>query len=46
MSKKLDDVVRRIGGMIIEIRGERVILDSDLAVLFGVTTKGHQGQAL
>ncbi|MEI6516710.1 MAG: ORF6N domain-containing protein [bacterium] len=39
MSKKLDDVVRRIGGMIIEIRGERVILDSDLAVLFGVTTK-------
>jgi hypothetical protein len=39
MSKKLHDVVRRIGGMIIEIRGERVILDSDLAVLFGVTTK-------
>lgn len=32
-------MVRRIRNTIIEIRGEKVILDSDLAALYGVTTR-------
>ena len=31
--------VDRLGQLIYEIRGERVMLDSDLAVIYGVTTK-------
>jgi len=31
--------VERIEGAILEIRGERVMLDADLAVIYGVTTK-------
>jgi hypothetical protein len=29
----------RIGGRIVLVRGEKVLLDSDLAALYGVTTK-------
>jgi ORF6N domain-containing protein len=31
--------LKRIEGIILVIRGEKVILDSDLAALYGVTTK-------
>src|SRR6516225_1268721 len=33
------DVARRIEGMIFFIRGQRAMLDSDLAKIYGVTTK-------
>ena len=39
MSKELTKVpIERIESTILSIRGERVIIDSDLAKLYGVTT--------
>jgi len=31
--------LRRIAGAIVELRGQRVLLDAELAALYGVTTK-------
>ena len=33
------DTFKRISGRILELRGQRVILDSDLAALFGVPVR-------
>src|ERR1700683_2316591 len=39
MSKKVKGTVENIGSLIQTIRGRRVILDSNLASIYGVTTK-------
>ncbi len=39
MNEKLPSVVENIGSLIRTIRGQRVILDSDLARIYGVPTK-------
>ena len=37
--KQLAVTVERLAGLIYEVRGERVMLDSDLATIYGVETK-------
>lgn len=44
ISKAQSTLYKRIEGIIFQLRGEKVILDSDLAAIYGVTTARHNQQ--